>query len=195
VSATDRAYLAARVASEWANGGFRTVHVPSLNAVAAVGADVAADASTVSTYLAAAGALYAQMLLVSGGSLGIGSEGLDLSLNAQLGAAAFAEFRQFAVRRPVTQDATYQIVPTDFWTSMLLTTSGTRTYTLPAWSDMPDFVPPLIGKNRSGNNLTLARTGTDTIDAAATSVTVPTGSSWELYKSDTSGLWETRVFA
>ena len=109
--------------------------------------------------------------------------------------AAFADMRQFAIRRPVTQDATYQIVPIDFWTSLLLTTSGTRTYTLPAWADMPDFVPPLIGKNRSGNNLTLARTGTDTFDAAATSVVVPTGSHWEVYKSDTSGLWETRVFA
>ena len=112
-----------------------------------------------------------------------------------IGSAAFVDLEQVLVRRPVTQDATYQILPIDFWTSLLLTTSGTRTYTLPAWSDMPQFVPALIGKNRSGNNLTLARSGSDTIDAAATSVTVPTGSSWEIYKSDTSGLWESRGFA
>ena len=195
MSATDRALLAALDATDFANGGHRTNFTPALNAVAAVGADVETSAAAAAASAAAGSATYALMLLVSGGSLGVGSEGLDLSLNALLGGAAFADMRQFAIRQPVTQDATYQIVPTDFWTSMLLTTSGTRTYTLPAWTDMPDFVPALIGKNRSGNNLTLARTGTDTFDAAATSVTVPTGSHWEVYKSDTSGLWETRVFA
>lgn len=195
MSTTDVAYLAARTSADFENGGHRTYFAPSLTAVAAVGNDISNAYDAVAAYSALVSATYTLMLSISGGSLGLGTEVLDVPLNASLGNAAFASIQQFAIRRPVTQDATYQIVPQDFWTTMLLTTSGTRTYTLPAWSDMPDHVPALIGKNRSGANLTLARSGTDTIDAAATSVTVPTGSSWELYKSDTSGLWETRVFA
>jgi len=195
VSAADRAYLAARTSADFASGGHRLYFPGSLNAVAAVGNDVAADATAVASYYSLVQASYTLMLSISGGSLGIGTEGLDVPLISGLGSAAFVDIPQIVARRLVTKDAAYQILAADFWNTILLTTSGTRTYTLPAWTDMPDFVPPLIGKNRSGNNLTLARTGSDTIDAAATSVTVPTGSHWELYKSDTSGLWETRVFA
>lgn len=195
MSADDWAFLEGLTSSQFENGGHRTVFVPACVAVGATGNDMAAIAASVAEYYALMGAIYTAMLAVSGGTLGIGADEYDVSLNVLRGNASFANISQFAIRRPVTQDAAYQIVPQDFWSAMLLTTSGTRTYTLPAWSDMPDFVPPLLGKNRSGNNLTLARTGTDTIDAAATSVTVPTGSSWELYKSDTSGLWEARVFA
>lgn len=195
MSTTDVAYLAARVSADFQSGGHRTYFVPSLAAVAAVANDVAAYSDATSAYYGLTAATYTLMLSISGGSMGIGTEALDVPLNGLLGGLAFADLRQVLIRRPVTQDATYQILPTDFWGSMLLTTSGTRTYTLPAWSDMPDFAPALLGKNRSGNTLTLARSGTDTIDAAATSVSVPTGSSWEIYKSDTSGLWESRVFA
>jgi hypothetical protein len=195
VSTADVAYLAARTPTDFLSGGHRTYFQPSLAAVAGVSNDIANAYAGIEAYSALVSATYTLMLSISGGSLGIGTEGLDVPVNTTLGSAAFADIEQIVIRRVVTQDAAYQVVAEDFWTSMLLTTSGTRTYTMPAWSSMPDFVPPLIGKNRSGANLTLARTGSDTFDAAATFVTVPTGSSWEIYKSPTSGLWESRVFA
>lgn len=195
MSQSDWTYLAARTAADFANGGHRTYFVPSLSAIAATAQDVADYATTVADTYSLVLGTYTLQLALSGGTTGVGMDPLDVPHNNLLGSAAFANITQFAIRRPVTQDATYQIRPQDFWTAMLLTTSGTRTYTLPAWSDMPEFVPALSGKNRSGNNLTIARSGSDTIDAAATSVTVPTGSSYEIFKSDTSGLWESRVYA
>lgn len=195
MSQSDWTYLASITAGMLANGGHRTYFQPALAAVAATAADVAGYATTVADTYSLVLGTYQLQLALSGGSTGVGTDALDVPHNVLLGSAAFANITQFAIRRPVTQDAAYQIVPQDFWTAMLLTTSGTRTYTLPAWSDMPEFVPALPGKNRSGNNLTIARSGSDTIDNAATSVTVPTGSSYDIYKSDTSGLWEVRVFA
>lgn len=195
MSATDWAYLAARTSAELQAGGHRTYFVPILAAIAATANDVGDMAEDVQNYYSLIGGLYNLALAVSGGTLAVGSDQLDVPLNVGLGGLAFLGQQQALIRRPVTRDAAYQIVPADFWTDMLLTTSGTRTYTLPLWSDMPDFVPPLSGKNRSGNNLTIARRGSDTMDAAATSVTVPTGSSYDIYKSDTAGLWEVRVYA
>ena len=195
MSSSDWYYLGGLTGTQFANGGHRALWQPTMTAIANTAQDVANFAGQANVYYTLTAQTYAALLAVVGGSMNVGTEGLDLPLNTQLGNAAFVDLEQVLIRRPVTQDATYQIVPSDFWTTLLLTTSGTRTYTLPAWSSMPQFVPPLIGKNRSGNNLTLAPTGSDTFDAAAASVTVPTGSSWEVYKSDTSGLWETRVFA
>lgn len=195
MSATDWAYLAARTSAEFQNGGHRTYFVPTLAAIAASANDVGDMAEDVQNYYSLMAGLYELALAVSGGALGVGTEQLDVPVNVGLGGLAYLGTQQALIRRPVTRDAAYQIVPADFWAEMLLTTSGTRTYTLPLWTDMPDFVPPLPGKNRSGNNLTIARSGSDTIDAAATSVTVPTGSSYDIFKSDTAGLWEVRVFA
>jgi hypothetical protein len=195
VSSADWAYLAARTSADFENGGHRTYFVPVLAAIAATGQDVAAYAETVGEYYGLVSNIYGAVLDVAGGTLGVGYDQLDVPLRNMLGAGAFLTMQQHGIRRPVTRDATYQILPADFYTDLIITTSGTRTYTLPAWSDMPDYVPPLVGKNRSGNNLTVQRSGTDTMDAAATSITVPTGSHWEVFKSETSGTWETRVFA
>lgn len=195
MSSADWAYLAARTGADFENGGHRTYFVPVLAAIAATGQDVASYATTVGEYYGLVSNIYTAILDVSGGTLGSGYDQLDVPLRNMLGSGAFANMAQFAIRRVTTRDAAFQIVPQDFWTEMLLTTSGTRTYTLPAWSDMPDFVPALPGKNRSGNNLTLAPTGSDTINGAGSSITIATASSYDIYKSDTSGAWEVRVYA
>ncbi len=167
--------------------------VDDLNAIAAVANYVAAQATQATGQAAAAAASYTLQQSLGMAAWGVGTDGLDLPLTTLLGSAAFADFELLLARRPVTRDATYQILPIDFWASFLVTTSGTRTYTLPLLSDMPENIRPLIGKNRSGNNLAIARSGSDTIDAAATSLTVPTGSGWEIYRGTSQ--WESRVFA
>lgn len=195
MSSSDWYYLGALTSSQFQNGGHRTYWQPTMAALSATAIDVGTYAIQVQTYYNLVAQTYGAQLALSGGSLGIGTEELDLPLRAMLGSGAFTDIERVISRRPVTTNSTYQILPADFFNAMLLTTSGTRTYTLPAWSDMPLYTPPLLGKNRSGNNLTIATSGSDTIDAAASSVTVPTGSSWEVYKDGSSGVWESRVFA
>lgn len=192
---SDSEYLRTITSALMANGGHRTYWDLVMNALANTAQQVSVNAAEVETYYVTSQTLYASMLSVSNGTMASGFDQMDVPLRNMLGAGAFLTMPQLGIRRPVTRNASYQIVSTDFFTDLILTTSGTQTYTLPAWADMPDYVPPLIGKNRSGNNLTLQRAGTDTMDNAATSVTVPTGSHWEVYKSDTAGTWETRVFA
>lgn len=193
MSSADWAYLASLTSSQFQNGGHRSLWQPTMTAIAASATDVGSLATITLGYAQSAAASYAAQLALAGGTQGIGTEELDLPLRALLGSGAFVDIERLIARRPVTANSDYQILPQDFFGAMLLTTSGTRTYTLPEWSDMPLYVPPLLGKNRSGNNLTIQRSGTNTIDNAATSVTVPTGASWEVYKSDSSGLWEMRV--
>lgn len=195
MSSTDWAYLAALTNNDFENGAHRTNFTPALSAVAATAVDVASYATQSAAYYEGGAAIYTLMLSVSGGALGVGYDQLDVPARNTLGDAAFANMAQIATRRVVTRDSTYQILPQDFWTDCIRVTSGTRTHTLPAWTDMPDFVPALPGKNRSGNNLTLAPTGSDTINGSASSITIATGSSYDIYKSDTSGDWEVRVYA
>lgn len=195
MSTTSAAYLTTITSALMANGGHRTYWDLVMAAIAETANDVGDQAAGVASYYDLVQASYTLMLSVSGGSLGTGYDQADVPLRNALGSGAFANMSQFAIRRVTTKDATYQILPQDFWTEMLLTTSGTRTYTLPAWTDMPDFVPALSGKNRSGNNLTLAPTGSDTINGAGASITIATANSYDIYKSDTSGAWEVRVYA
>ena len=195
MSAEDWYYLGGFQASLWPNGGHRTYLTPVIQAVGRSAQDVGNFAILSQNYYALSAGILTTMMSISGGTLGVGTEGLDVSLNALQGSAAFVDIEQIVSRRPVVADLNYQIQPQDFWNALLLTTSGARTYTLPLWSDMLGRVPPLLGKNRSGAALTINRAGTDTIDGAASSLTVPTGSSYEIYLSDTAGLWESRIFA
>jgi hypothetical protein len=195
VSSADWAYLASLTGSQFQNGGHRSLWQPTMTAIAATATDVGNLATITLGYAQSSAASYAAQLALAGGTQGIGTEELDLVLKALLGSGAFVDVERLIARRPVTTNSDYQILPQDFFNAMLLTTSGTRTYTLPDWSSLPLYVPPLLGKNRSGNNLTIQRSGTDVIDNAATSVTVPTGSSWEIYRDGGTGQFESRVFA
>lgn len=198
MSSTDWAYLAALTPANFQNGGHRTYFVPALNAVAASASDVSALATQVaSNYNLVIGA-YGLMLQVSGGALGVGTDQLDVPLRNMLGSAAYADIEHLIGCRAVTVNADLAIVPTDFGRKMLLTTSGTRTYTLPAWSNMPTDPPRLPGKNRSGNNLTLAPgSASDAINGgtAGASLTIATGLSYDVVWSETANNWEVRTYS
>jgi hypothetical protein len=164
--------LQARIVSDYYNGGHTTHFINDLNDMAAV-ADYAGDqAAEAAASSAAASASYALSLGFSLAAYGIGTQPLHLPRAGSLGALAF--MGQEALRvLPNTQNATYQITPHDFG-KMLLTTSGTNTWTLPLAADLPEGWWCLY-RNRSGNNLTINRSGADTFNAAATTLAISTG--------------------
>jgi hypothetical protein len=188
MSADARARLSARVYNDYANGGHRTVFVPDLNDVAnVVNEAVAADTDAIHQAALAAASLASMVALGPGGAQGIGVPDPDrVPLGAFLGSAAFLDAEPILGIQVTLQNAAYQMVSQDRG-SLLLTTSGTNTWTLPLSSDVPWnwFVRY---KNRSGNALTIARTGADLIDGAAANLTVATatigyivrsGAGWE----------------
>lgn len=187
MSAAARAQLAGRVTSDYANGGHRAVFVPDLNAVADVAVEVATNAADAIAAAEQAAASLALALGITGGAVAIGGDPLDVPRNTELGSAAFIDAMALAGMVVETHDATYQIVPGDF-AKVMRTTSGTRTWTLPVAADVP-IGWWCVAKNRSGNNLTINRGGSDTIDAAATSLTIATGSSLTIVKA-TATTWE-----
>jgi hypothetical protein len=177
VSTSDWTYLAARTSAEFQNGGHRTYFVPSLVAVAATANDVAAFATLTSNYATAAAGSYALQLALGTGAYGVGAEPLRLPRNAELGTAAYADLEVVRGYFPNLQNAAYQMVLADAY-RLTYCTSGTNTFTLPLGTDLPDgWSAPL--RNRSGANLTVARTGADTINGT-TSATIATGNttSW-----------------
>jgi len=174
MSAADWAFLAARTAGEFANDGHRTWFVPSLTAVAATAIDVAAFATAAQASAAAASGSLATQLALGTPANGVNNTPMGLPRMSMLNGEAFRAWDQAAALVVNTQDATYQITEHDGG-KLLLCTSGTRTWTLPAAADV------WIGwqarlRNRSGNNLTLNRTGSDTINGAGSNLTVATGS-------------------
>lgn len=179
--------LAGRVAADYANGGHRSVFIPDLNAVATVANDVATDAASAESAAVQAAASLAAALELTGGAVEVGTDQLGVPRNAELGDAAFADAMQIAGQFVDTRDATYQILPQDF-SKVLRATSGTRTWTLPLAANVPDGWW-IVCKNRSGNNLTVSRAGSDTIDAAATSLTIATGASAIIVKASAT-TWE-----
>lgn len=174
MSAADWAYLAARTAADFANDGHRTYFVPSLTAVAATAIDVSAFATAAQAAAAAAAASYALQVALGLPANGVGNEPMDLPRMSMFNGEAFRQWDMAAALVVNTQDATYQITEHDGG-KLLLCTSGTRTWTLPAATDVWIGWQARI-RNRSGNNLTLARTGSDTINGAASSLTIATGS-------------------
>jgi hypothetical protein len=177
MSADARARLGARTYNDYANGGHRTVFVPDLNDVANVVTEaVNADTDAIKQAGLAAASLASMVALGPGGTQGIGVPDPDrVPLGAFLGSAAFADLDAILGIQAVLQNAAYQMVSQDRG-SLLVCSSGTQTWTLPLSSDVPWnwFVRY---KNRSGNNLTIARTGADTIDGAAANLTVVTATS------------------
>jgi hypothetical protein len=159
------------------------VFVPDLNDVAnVVGEAVAADTDAIKQAQLAAASLASMVALGPGGTQGIGVPDPDrVPLGAFLGAAAFLDVDPILGIQVVVQNAAYQMVSQDRG-NLLLCTTGTNTWTLPLSSDVPWnwFVRY---KNRSGANLTIARTGADTIDGVAASLTVATATSGYIVRS------------
>ena len=102
---------------------------------------------------------------------------MDLVRASFLNSEGFRAWEMAVAHVVNTQDATYQITEHDA-TKLLLCTSGTRTWTLPAATDV------WVGwacrlRNRSGNNLTLnTRSASDATHGgvAGTGITIATGS-------------------
>jgi len=174
VSAADWAFLAARTAGDFANDGHRTYFVPSLTAIAATAIDVSAFATAAQAAAAAAAGSLATQLALGTPANGVNNTPMGIPRTVMFNGEAFRAWDMAAGLIVNTQNATYQITEHDGG-KLLLTTSGTNTWTLPAATDV------WIGwqarlRNRSGNNLTLARTGSDTINGAGSNLTVATGS-------------------
>lgn len=189
--------LSARLPSHYLNGSHRQYLIPDFNDMAAVAQMTANNATSAADSATAASGALATMIGLGASAYGIGIDGTYLVRAASLGSAAFASADLLRSCRARVVDSNYQIVPHDFGVLMLLTTSGTRTYTLPAWADMPEHAPLLRGKNRSGNNLTLNPGASDAINGGSTGagVTVPTGSSYDVCKGEATGAFEVRITA
>ena len=182
MSAEARARLAARVAGDYAAGGHRTVFVPDLNDVAAVGNQVATDGAAAASSAAAAAASLAAATAITGGQQGVGADPLDVPRAADLGDAAFLGADVLRGRWPVARGAAYQILPQDYGRTLIAET-GTLTWTLPPLSELPDGWWVQVW-NRSGATLTMTRSGSDVIGAAGTSVTAADGSGLTLARRD-----------
>lgn len=169
------------------NGGHRTWFLPLIRDVVAQAAIIQADATTANS--AAAIAVSALQLIqdISGGAISVGSGSLELVRSIDLGTMAFMNEEAVNGFFFNTQNTTYQILLQDK-NKILLTTSGTNTWTLPLCSDVPMGFKFGV-KNRSGNNLTINRSGSDTINAAATSLTQATGTTTWIGKSSAT-TWE-----
>ncbi len=174
MSAEDWAYLAARSDSEWANGGFRTVHRPSLNATGRTAQDVYSMTIQAAASAAAAASSYTLMAALGAAAYSIGTPSLSLPRAGDLGSGAFGDGQYAGAPIVNQQNTAYQITLHDFG-KLLLSTSGANTYTLPVGTDLPEGWW-CLWHNISGSNLVIQRSGTDTINAAATSVTIATGS-------------------
>ena len=101
------------------------------------GQDVASPAVQAQAPADAAALSYQQQLTLGGGSCGIGTEALKLPRTADHGQLSFVDLVPALGVFPNTQNATYQIALPDF-AKLLLCTSGTRTWTLPLATDLPD---------------------------------------------------------
>lgn len=172
---TASAQLAARTSTDYLNGGHRTYFTSDLNAVATCASEIAANATTAGAAATAAAASLASALAITGGTQGVGLAALDVPRNADLGSAAYWSADGLRGAWPVAQGAAYQITPADYGRT-LIAESGTLTWTLPLLSDLDPGWWVRIW-NRSGNNLTLNRSGSsDVIGSASTSLTIATAS-------------------
>jgi hypothetical protein len=176
MSATDVAYLAGLTDASFSPIGYRTNFRPALNAVAGAANDVASDVTSVAATKAAIDAVYALFAALDAGAYGVGIDPVHLVRALNLGGLAFQD-PYTALGTPTnTQNAAYQVLLQDF-SKLLLTTTGTNTWTMPTAAALP-FGWKCYLRNRSGNNLTMAVAASDTINAggAGISLTVATGS-------------------
>lgn len=176
--------LSARVQADYLNGGHVPLFVPDMNAAATIANYTAAQATAAAASAASAASMYVLSLALSIPAYGVGIDTMDLPRVSALGSLAFMDAPGALGVFANTQDATYQIRPDDFG-KLLLTTSGARTYTLPLAADLPEgwFCR---WRNRSGSNLTVNRSGADTLNAAATTIALATGTSGLIVRTSAS---------
>lgn len=101
----------------------------------------------------------------------VGAEALKVPRGAQLGSAAFVEAGALRGIFVTPTNAAYTIAPHQ-WGAAFLATSGAPTVTLPLASTVP--VGWFCRVKARGTTMTVARSGSDTIDGA-TSLSVTTG--------------------
>ncbi len=167
--------LSVRLQADYLNGGHVSYFIPDLNDMATIADYFVEVSETTIAYAEAAAANYALQVALGGGAYAVGTQMLSLPRVANLGSGAFIEANVALGLWPVTKNTTYTIEVHDF-RKVLLCTSGTNTWTLPEAQYLPDgwfccFI------NRSGNNLTINRGGTDTFNAAATTLAVASAAS------------------
>ncbi len=119
-------------------------------------------------------------------STGAGAGPLDSLRAIDVGSAAFADARALSGARVVTQNSSYQITPQDHG-KIFRATSGSPTFTLPAWAALHPWFR--VGFKARGTTITIARSGSDTIDGT-TSISVTTGNSVSVGRTDTTGEME-----
>lgn len=173
MSSSDWYFLSGLTGTQFASGGHRALWQPTMTAIANTANDVGVMAIQVAAYAnAAAGSLASQLALGTPAN-GIGNEPMDLPRMSMFSGGAALPWDMPAMVVNV-QDATYQITEHDFG-KLIIATSGTRTWTLPLGTDVWVGWRTYI-RNRSGNNLTLARSGSDTINGAGSNLTIATAS-------------------
>lgn len=167
--------LSARVVTDYYNDGHRTWLPGDFNAVAALANLMVSLVTSAQAAADAAAASYALMQSLGASAYGIGSDPLDLPRMTDLGSSATRDYEVSSGIFTKLCNSAYQITPNDHG-MLLISSSGTNTWTLADSTNLPDGFM-FFYHNISGNNLTVQRTGsTDTINNAATSITIATAS-------------------
>lgn len=166
------ARLAARTLEQYlADSGYVEIFPPDLNAVATIGSYATTKAAEMQAAVALVSASVALAQAIVGLTQKVGTEVLSLPRNIELGSAAFVDTEQLRGIYPNTQNAAYQILPQDYG-KLLITTTGTNTWTLPEAADLPEGWWCAY-RSRGTGNLTINRTGTNTFNASATTIAIP----------------------
>lgn len=105
---------------------------------------------------------------------GPGTGVLEVPRVSDLGTAAFADIYSVGGIFTVSQTSNYTVSLADF-RKLIIATASTLTFTLPLAADVP-YGWFCITKNRSGNGLTISRSGSDTLNSGLTSVSVASSS-------------------
>lgn len=105
---------------------------------------------------------------------GPGTNTTEVPRGFELGGAAFLEPIALSGLFSSSKTSNYQINTSDF-RKLLLAVSGTLTFTLPLSANVPDGWWCRY-RNRSGNTLSISRSGSDTINSGVTVVSVTTDS-------------------
>lgn len=116
-------------------------------------------------------------------------DGLRVPRTGELGSGAFASIERLTGQQVIDGNSDLQWLP-QHHRCLIRATSGMRTHVLPASADLWIGWTAEVW-NRSGNNLTLNRSGTDAINAAATSYVLATGAAVTV-TLDAGGQWEIR---
>lgn len=168
------ARLQVRVLADYLNGGHRTWLPGDFAALADLADLLLSYVAQAGASATAASASYALMQALGASAYGVGLSPLSLPRAADLGSNAVRDFEIASGIFTKTVSGTYQATVHDHG-QLLISLSGANTITLPLAADVPDGFR-FLHHNISGSNLTIQRTGSDTINGAVTtSVIIATG--------------------